>query len=283
LYREALSRLPDSKSLQQGQQQLLRRHAEHLEKLEMERVIAKGEWTLKDLEISKLTDANKSGDWFGQYSLNRKLAGANELALELAEHGKHALERKDLTLAQRILPLARNLSTAIESRASNARLQETLQGEELRLINEQQRIADAQLASQRMRSEQQDKKERSAINSQEQKKAKRLMADFRKACHESNLAEAQQLRSQLEEQKVDNREFEKLRKQLANDVARHVKHLIEIGATHYSRQQYQEAMDVWQQAQVLDPKNEQLTARIKRVTRVLKKLENLREKSTAAQ
>jgi len=283
VYREALTRLPESKLLQHGQRQLLQRHAEHLERLELERLIAKGEWTLKDLEINKATEANKSGDWFGQFSLNRKLAGANELALELAEHGKRALERKDLTLAHRILPLARNLSTAIESRAANARLQETLQAEELRILNEQQRIADAQFASQRMRSEQQNKKERSAINSQEQNKAKRLMADFRKACHEKNLAEAQRLRSQLEEQGGENREFKKLSKQLAGDVAKHVKHLIEVGATHYSRQQYQEAMDVWQQAHVLDPNNEQLTARIKRVTRVLEKLQNLREKSAATQ
>jgi hypothetical protein len=283
LYREALSRLPDSKRLQQGQQQLLQRSAEHLDKLELERLIAKGEWMLRDLEISKLATANKAGDWFGQYALTRKSASARELALQLADHGKRALERKDLALAKRILPLAMNLSNAVETSALHTQLQETLQEEEIRILDEQQRIAEAESAAQRLVSEQQSQKERSAIHSREQKKTKRLMADFRKACRENNFWEAQQLMLQLEEQGIDNQEFERLRTQLASDVARQVKHLIDIGATHYSQQRYEEAMNVWKQAQVLDPKNEQLTARIKRATRVLDKLQTLRKKNPTTQ
>jgi len=91
------------------------------------------------------------------------------------------------------------------------------------------------------------------------------------------------LMSQLEKQGVDNQEFEKLRTQLASDVARQVKHLIDIGATQYSQQRYEEALDVWKKAQVLDPNNEQLTARIKRATRVLEKLQTLRNKNSATQ
>jgi len=283
VYREALSRLPESKRLQQGQQQLLQRRAEHLDKLELERLIAKGEWTLKDLEISKLAKANNAGGWFGQFALNRKSASANELALELTDHGKRALERKDLTLAKRLLPLAINLSNAVESSALNTQLQETLQEEEIRILHEQQRSAEAQAAAQRMAAEEQIKNERSAIHTQEQKKTKRLMADFRKACREKDLGEAQQLMSQLEEQGVDNQEFEKLKTQLKSDVARHVKHLIDIGATQYSQQRYEEALSVWKQARALDPNNEQLTARIRRATRVLEKLQTLRNKNPATQ
>jgi len=74
-----------------------------------------------------------------------------------------------------------------------------------------------------------------------------------------------------------------LSKALAADVERHVRHLTKIGVVHYSRQQYDEALRVWKRAHALDPKNEQLTARIKRVTRVIKNLENLRTKSGAVQ
>jgi tetratricopeptide (TPR) repeat protein len=66
-------------------------------------------------------------------------------------------------------------------------------------------------------------------------------------------------------------------------VATHVKHLIKIGVVHYRQQQYDEALNVWKQAQALDPTNEQLTARIKRVTRVTEKLQNLRTKGGAPQ
>jgi hypothetical protein len=282
-YRAGLSRLPESAVLRQGQQQLLQRHAEHLDALELERLIAKGEWTLKDLELSKLAGANNSGDWFRQFALNRKMASANDVALELADQGKRALTRQDLGAANRLLSLATNLSNAIERKAVSPQLQETLREEELRLRNEQHRTAVTSLGAQRMGADQHSEAEPPAIKGQEQKTAKRLMADFRKACREKNLVEAQQLRSQLEELGVDNQEFQKLSKQLASDVARQVKHLTERGATHYSRQQYEDAMNVWKQAQALDPNNEQLNARIKRVTRVLDKLQALREKNGVAQ
>lgn len=288
LYREALSRVPDSKLLQQGEQKLIRCHAEHLERLELERLIAKGEWTLKDLETNKVAEANKSGSWLGRYLLRRKIANANELGLELAEHGKQSLERKDLPLAKRILPLALNLSNTTETRALNTQLQEALKlearkEEEARILNEQQQIAEKQLAEQRRRAEQQTKEERSRVNGKEQKDAKRLMAEFRKACQEKHIVEAQQLMLQLKKQGVDTQEFEQLSKQLASDVATQVNELIKIGATRYSHRQYHEALNVWKEAQVLDPENEQLAARIKRVTRVMENLQNLRTKSAAPQ
>jgi len=296
LYHDALSRLPDSKRLQQGERQLIQRHAEYVEMLELDRLIAKGEWMLKELEISKLAAAKNPHSWVGQYSLNRKIGSANELALDLAERGKRALEHRDLTVAKRVIPLASNLSNAIEIAALNARFEEMLKEEELRILNEQTRIAEAQFAEEKIRGERQEKKQRSAIssqeqnktaplmaNGQEQKKAALLMADFKKACHEKDFVEAQRLMSRLEKQGVDDQEFEDLSKELATDVARHVRHLTKIGVIHYSQQQYDEALNVWKQAQVLDPKNEQLTARIKRATRVIKNLQDLRTKSGATQ
>jgi tetratricopeptide (TPR) repeat protein len=279
LYRDALSRLPDSQRLQQGQQRLLQRHAEHLEKLDLERLIAKGEWTLKDLEISKLAAAHNAHGWLGQYSVHRKIAAADQIALELAERGKRSLEQKDYTAAERVLPLAVDLSNVSEIKALNARLHEMRTQEEVRVLNEQRRVAEAQAIEERARAERQDKKQRATIRSQEQKKTKRLMAEFKKACREKNFVQAQKLMVRLEKQQVDDLEFERLREQLAGDVARHVKQLIRIGVIHYSQQEYDEAVSVWKQAQVLDPDNEQLAARIKRATRVTEKLQNLRTKN----
>jgi tetratricopeptide (TPR) repeat protein len=288
LYREALARVPDSPPLQHAEQKLIQRHAEHLQGLELERLIAKGEWTFKDLETSKVAEANKPESWLGRYLLNRKIANAHDLGLELAEYGKSALERKDLPLAKRILPLALNLSNTTEIRALNTQLQEALKPEarteeDARIPNEPQPIAEKTLPAPGTRVEQQAKEERPRANGQEQKDTKRLMDEFRKACQEKNLVEAQQLMSQLKKQGVDTREFEKLSKQLASDVATHVQNLIKIGVIHYRQQQYDEALNVWKQAQVLDPKNEQLAARIKRVTRVTESLQNLRTKGGAPQ
>ena len=282
LYREALLRLPNSAPLRQGEQELVERHSKYAAMLDMDRLIAKGEWTLKDLEISKLAEAKNPSGWLGPYSLKRKTAHADEIARELAEHGKRALEQNDLALARRVLPLASSLSNAVEIEALNGRLQEKLTEEEARLRNAQKRIAEAQATAQKAREEGQEKKPRVATNGQEQKNTAQLLADFKKACHEKNFTEGRRLMSKLEKQGVDDQEFVQLSQELTDDIERHVQQLIKIGVIHYSRQQYDEALRVWKRAHVLDPKNEQLTARIKRVTRVINNLQNLRTKSGAA-
>jgi tetratricopeptide (TPR) repeat protein len=283
LYRDALSRVPDSVPLRQGEQQLVERHAKYAAMLDLDRLIAKGEWTLKDLELSRLAEAKNPSGWLGPYSLKRKIGHANEIARELAEHGKRALEQNDLALAKRVLPLALSLSSTSETEALNAQLQGKLKEEEVRLLSEQKENAEAQAAAKKTREERQEKKPHAATNGQEQKNTVQLMADFKKACAERNFVAAQRLMSKLEKQGVDDQEFTQLSKEVSDDIERHVQHLIKIGVVHYSRQQYDEALRVWKRAHVLDPKNEQLTARIKRATRVIDNLQNLRTKSGTSQ
>lgn len=275
LYEEALSRLPDSKTLQQGQQQLLQHQEESLARLKLEQLIVQGEWMQKDLLISKKTASTTSDDWFVQYKLGRKEADAQDLATELAEHGRRALGLRDLALAKRILPLAMSLYAAPEIEAANKRLQELLEEDEIeqkRIIDEQQKLIDDQ-----------QKKKKHLFNIKIQRKGKQLMAEFKKAFEENNLMKAHQLMRKLEKLSINNKEIKELSKQLDNDVAEHVKHLIETGVTHYSRQQYEQAIEVWKEAHILDPKNERLTTDIERAARVLEKLQSLREKQGAAE
>ena len=273
LYQEALSRLPESTTLQQGQQQLLQRQVQSLARLELDQLIAQGEWAYKDLLLSKKTASVASDDWFTQYKLGRKEADAQDLAIELAEHGRHALGDRDLALAKRILPLSMNLYAAPDIEAANRRLQEMLKDDEM----EQKRIA----GEQKKLIEEQRKKKQRLLNIRVQKKSKQLMVNFKKAYEESEFIKAQQLMRQLEGLSANNKELEELCKQFDSDVAEHVQGLIEIGVTHYSQQKYEQAIDVWKEAQSLDPKNERLAADIERAERVLEKLQSLREKQGA--
>ncbi|MFA6163943.1 MAG: hypothetical protein WC685_11000 [Methylobacter sp.] len=274
LYQEALSRLPDSELLQQGQQQLLQRQQESLARLELDQLIVQGEWMRKDLLLSKKTASTAPDGWFVQYKLGRKEADAQDLATELAEHGRLALERRDLALAKRTLPLAMSLYAAPEIEDANRRLQELLKEDDIkqkRIIDEQQKLILDQHVNQQ-------KKKKRLFNIKVQRESKQLMADFKKAYEENNLMKAQQLMRKLEKFSINNKELQELSRQLDNDVAEHVQHLIETGITHYSRQQYEKAISVWKEAQILDPKNERLTADIGRAERVLEKLHSLREK-----
>ena len=271
LYQEALSRLPDSKLLQQGQQQLLQRQQESLARLELDHLIAQGEWMRKDLLLSKKTASTAPDGWFVQYKLGRKEADAQDLAIELAEHGRHALELRDLALAKRTLPLAMSLYEAPDIQAANSRLQELLKEDEVKqkqIIDEQQKLID----------DQKQKKKR-LFTIKVKRENKQLMADFKKAYEENDLIKSQQLMRKLEKFSITNKEIQELSKQLDNDVSEHVQHLTEAGVTHYSRQQYEQAISVWKEARILDPKNERLTEDIERAKRVLEKLQSLRKKN----
>jgi len=274
LYQEALSRLPDSELLQQGQQKLLQRQQESLARLELDQLIVQGEWMRKDLLLSKKTASTAPDGWFVQYKLGRKEADAQDLATELAEHGRLALECRDLALAKRTLPLAMSLYAAPEIEDANRRLQELLKEDDIkqkRIIDEQQKLILDQHVNQQ-------KKKRRLFNIKVQRESKQLMADFKKAYEENNLMKAQQLMRKLEKFSINNKELQELSRQLDNDVAEHVQDLIETGITYYSRQQYEQAISAWKEAQILDPKNERLTADIGRAERVLEKLHSLREK-----
>lgn len=310
-YRTALSRVPGSSALRRGHQRLLQRHAEYLDRVELERLIAKGEWTLKDLEVTRLAEAADSDDWFGGFVLRRKTAAAEALSAELADRGERALGRGDLASARRLSGLAAKLPQAVEGRDSLARLQAALLEKEApareqrartvsvpvapppvplvphdadrALITPQKHDVEPPLAVPATPPDPRNDAEPAATARQEQKRAKQqLMADFKKACREKDLTEAQRLQSQLEALQVDDREFDQLSAQLSTDIAKHVKHLIAVGAAHYTQQQYEDARQVWKEAHALDPKNEQLNTRLKRVTRVLDKLQRLREKNAAA-
>ncbi|MFZ2313602.1 MAG: hypothetical protein WAV82_13400, partial [Methylobacter sp.] len=169
---------------------------------------------------------------------------------------------------------AMSLYAAPEIEDANRRLQELLKEDDIkqkRIIDEQQKLILDQHVNQQ-------KKKRRLFNIKVQRESKQLMADFKKAYEENNLMKAQQLMRKLEKFSINNKELQELSRQLDNDVAEHVQDLIETGITYYSRQQYEQAISSWKEAQILDPKNERLTADIGRAERVLEKLHSLREK-----
>ncbi|MEI6127005.1 MAG: hypothetical protein WCQ99_10695, partial [Pseudomonadota bacterium] len=222
------------------------------------------EWAYKDLLISKKTFATAPGGWFVQFRLNRKLARAKAIAAEIAEHGQQALERKDLELAAKTLPLAMNLYAAPDIEAANRRLQE---------------LVDEKAAGQQHIADEQQNKKNQLFKFRVEKKNKKLMADFKIAYEENNLVKAQHLIRQLEKHSSNTREIKELSKQFDADVVEHVQYLIEKGVAYYRRQQYEQAIGIWKEAQILDPINKQLHTHIDRAARVVEKLQSLRGKN----
>lgn len=284
LFQEALARFPDSEKLKAGQQQLIQWQETSLAKLQTDLLIAQAESAYNELLISERVAATDPKDWFARHELENKIEEADKFANELAEYGRRALAQGDLELAKRTLPLAAKLSSASDIKIANARLQELLNEEAKRLRDEQQRIADEQLQKQQEQQKvvqkqvkKKQKKQLAVVEAQNQVQGGQMLTDFKKACANASFSEARALREKLEKLNVDNPEFQELSKKLDNHIAEHVQTLTEAGTQHYSRQQYEQALQTWQEAQALDPQNVQLKAHVERAVRVLEKLKSLKQ------
>jgi len=284
LYNEALAHFPNSEKLQQGQKQLLQRQDVSLAKLRLDLLIADGESMHKQLLISERVAATDPKDWFARHALENKIEEADKIANDLAEYGRHALAAGDLELAKRTLPLAVKLSSTPDIKIANARLQELLAEEEERARAEQQRIdLEQQLKDeeeQKLAQKQVKKKQKQQVAiavAQKQALGGQLLIDFKNACESSNFTVAMKLRKDLAKLNINNPEFQSLSEKLDQHIAIHVQSLMEEGTQAYSRQQYEQAMQKWEEARILDPQNEQLKAHIDRANRVLEKLKSLKQ------
>lgn len=287
LYQEALSRVPDSAKLKEGQQQLIHRQESSLAKLQLDLLITQAESVHKELLISERVAATDPKDWFVQHELNNKIEESDKLANDLAEYGRRALVEGDLELAKRTLPLAMKLSSAPDIKTANARLQELLNENAERVRAEQERIATEQLQKQqleqqktvqkRVKKKQKQKQQAAVAVVQDQAEGDQLLLELKKATDEGKFAEAQRLKQDLIKLNVDAPALQELDKKLNTQI----RQLTDAGTQFYSRQQYEQAMQKWQEAQVLDPQNEQLKAHVERAGRVLEKLKSFKQKQSA--
>lgn len=284
LYEEALTRLPNSEKLKAGRQQLIQQQEASLAKLQLDLLVAQAESAHKELLIDEKVVATDPNDWFAQHELDNKIEESEKLANDLAEYGRRALVEGNLEQAKRTLPLAMKLSSAPDIKIANTRLDGILKEQAKRLHDEQQRIALEQLEKQQEQekvtvklAKKKQKKQQAVVEEKNEVLGGVMLVDFKKACEDSNFAEAKRLQQKLEKLNIANPEFDELVSKLDKHIAKHVQLLTEKGTQYYSGQQYEKAMEAWQEAQTLDTKNEQINAHLERVSRVLEKLQSLKQ------
>ncbi len=295
MYQQALKSFPDSLVLQQAHNALLQRHAAQLGKLEQERLIAQGEWLLKDLAISQLTNNESASNWFAAHPDTQKHQQASELAEQLALLGQQALAQNDVDLATRTLPLAWKLAPTASHEAFLEQLRRVIKPHDQPATATPSTPTPsaptptlsaptpllAPLSKQMEAPPPETDKSATPIAAElnhQQKPGKRLLVDFNRALKNESFNEARQLLEKLPNQGIDKTTIANLHKQLNDSIAGQVKNLMAAGVNDYSQQHYEAALKSWQRAQILAPDNAQLTAHIERVSKILEKLQGLRNK-----
>lgn len=255
-YEQALTRLPEGKTLRAGQAQLLKQQAARLDDVELDLLIARGEGVLQLLPIYTKRASMDPRSWQAQRELRAAQETAERIGLELTRRGRNALEQRDLNQARRSLPLALRLYPSPETKQANQDL--------LRRLGPPAPAGKPATARAGRDDETPD-----------------LLQRYRKAYGSKEWSEAQRLLALLELQASPPDELAQLRSELNAEVTEAVNKHIESGIAWYSDGKYEQALIVWQQAQQLDPGNERIRAHIERVERVLEKLRTLQEKRGA--
>jgi tetratricopeptide (TPR) repeat protein len=262
-YQEGLDKYPDSILLQDGLRYLRDAQAKRTDEISQELLINRGQYLVEALPRQrKLTEVDPENR--GARRLREQLEReALEVGAALGERGGRALERGDVDLAERTLPLAAKLnpSPEIEARYQGLKALE-------RAARTQERTEQKKVQVDKQRERVQARKLRS----------RELYAIYERAEQNQDLVRARDALSEIIRIEGKSSRAVALLDDLEARIDVRVEDLNAQGGTSYSRGQFEDAVVFWKRALELDPDNEEVQSNLRRAQRVLAKLKELREK-----
>jgi tetratricopeptide (TPR) repeat protein len=254
--------LPNSQALISAQQTLAQRRQVREERVRMELAIHRGEQLLKDAEAYRRLQQLKGPDMLTWVEVKNYYRKCRETAQALYDHAQLAIAREDYVLAQRGLNVARGLY-----------------GEELYQDRELRDGIERDLAQTRRRLQRAQPQPASVSPGKDDQQA---ITELRQAMEAGDLLRARQLLNQLEQQSPQHSQLPPLQSQLQALLDNRVESAIKQGNDLYSRGEIKRALQIWREAEFLDPDNVELLANIARAEKVLQNLRALSTPSGAA-
>jgi len=243
-YQQALNKLLEGKKLQAAQDELQLKIDARVATLEIELLMARGEWLKQRLTIQTKLSPLLPRKRFAAWRHEAVKKEGKKVAAELGLVGKRAVQQGEFSLAAQSFDLALELHPdPVIEEARKA------------LSNRKQR----------------------AIVKNKKDALKALSISLQEALNERRLGEASVIAIQLEKQGSPNEEEQRLIQQLNRDIRKQVIEELELGAGHYGRGEYTQAISIWSNVLALEPDNTEAAIRITRAKRVVEKLRQLSE------
>lgn len=258
IYREAIGKLPHSTALRTELQAFRRRQANRIEELKIERLVVRARWLERAITLQRAIVQVDPDDWIENRQLERYQDEASELATDLTRIGSNALEKENLGVAARTLPIAARLSPSPSSESAKDRLSQ----------------AEAAQVQEQRRSRTQ------ALEKLHQRETTTTLAEYRKALETGNLRRARQLMMRLSEIDGQDPEVQDERRKFEGKLDQVLRTHLESAISLYGRGNFDEAITHWKRVLEIDPEHEQARAGVERAERVMQKLKELREKQT---
>jgi tetratricopeptide (TPR) repeat protein len=259
VYRTALDKLPQSQALRNDLQAFRKRQTERVEELKLDQLVAKARWIERALPVQEAIVATDPSDWRSQRELERLRKEASGVAQELTVAGLAALEKNNLGVAGRTLPIASRLSS--DPVAAHARDQlGTEEAEQARTLRSSQN---------------------QAMDQMRQQESRKLLADYQQASRAGDLRRARLIMTRLQDLDGPNPEVVRESNRLKGLLEAAIKRHMDEGNRLYGRGKFDEAMTSWSRVLELDPENELARTSMERAGRVVEKLKQLREKQAS--
>ncbi len=131
-YKNALQKLNHSKILETQQASMLQRFQERVNILEFKKLIVTGESLKKRIPLERRLHENDPDDIIIQWTYFQTKKKAKDVALKLLKAGEEMLEKDNLAMAHRLLPLAAELFPDPRTEAAAASLDTILKKEKTR-------------------------------------------------------------------------------------------------------------------------------------------------------
>lgn len=259
-YRAAINKLPHSVPLRMELQAFRRKQANRIEELKIERLVARARWLERAIALQRSIVHVDPDDWIEQRQLERYHEEANALAAELTRIGSAALEKENLGVAARTLPIAARLSPTPSAESAADRLSQ---------------VEAAQVQTQR-------RGQNRALEKLRHRESTSMLAEFRKAFTAGDLKRARQLMVRLAEIDGANPEVQTERSAFEAKLDQVLRTHLESAISLYGRGRFDEAVAHWNRVLDIDPEHEQARAGVERAERVMQKLRELREKQNGA-
>lgn len=253
-YEDALQKLDGSQILEAKQAAMLKRFQEQTTILEYEELIVTGEELKKRLPLEHRLNENDPGDISIQWTYARTQNKAQQIGRKLMLAGEDMLRKNNLSMAQRLLPLAVELSPGPETESAASRLRRILQKRNVKQQKSQQEI--------------------------DQKQDKLIMEAFNRAMALADLKEARKQLASLSATSKQTTPVILMQERLNRAIGKWVMEQVNMGDTFYRAGEYEQAQLVWQAILELLPSHEAVLRKSQRTQTIIDKLTALKERQS---
>lgn len=253
-YKDALQKLYHSKILETEQASMLLRFQESVNILELEKLIVSGESLNKRIPLQRRLHENDPNDITIRWTYFQTKNDAEDVALKLLKAGEEMLEKGNLAMAQRLLPLAAELFPDPRTETAAVNLNTILKTKKTRKQKDRRKI--------------------------EKKQDKLTIEAFNRAMALGDLKEARRQLASLSRPMKKTAPVGLMTERLDEAIGKWVTKEISMGDAFYRDGKYEQAQKAWQNILDLLPEHETVLRKSERTQKIIEKLDTLQERQS---